>query len=52
MLIREVVVGLGERSGDYAPGAATEHKTQEPLGCLVSVAGKYQALIEGRVGSP
>ena len=30
VLVGEVVVGLGERRGDYVPGAATEHKTKEP----------------------
>ena len=52
MLVGEVVVGLGERRGDYVPGAATEHKTKEPLGCGVSVAGKRQTFIERGVGSP
>ena len=40
ILVGEVVVGLGERRGDYVLGAATEPKTKEPLGCFVSVASK------------
>ena len=52
ILVGEVVVGLGERRGDYVPGAATEHETKEPLGCFVSVAGKYQTFIERGVGGP
>ncbi len=31
ILVGEVVVGLGERRGDYVIGAATEPKTKEPL---------------------
>ncbi len=52
ILVGEVVVGLGERRGDYVAEAATEHKTQEPLGCLVSVAGKCKTFIERGVGGP
>ena len=52
ILVREVVVGLGERCSDYGFGAATEHKTKKPLGCLVSVAGKCQTFIERGVGGP
>ena len=52
MLVGEVVVGLGERRGNYVPGAATEHKTKEPLGCFVSVSRKYQTFIERGVGGP
>ncbi len=52
ILVGEVVVGLGERRGDYVPGAATEHKTKEPLGCLVNVAGKHQTFIDRGVGGP
>ncbi len=48
----EVVVGLGERRGDYVPGAATKHKTKEPLGCFVNVVGKCQTFIERWVGGP
>ena len=48
----EVVVGLGERRGDYVPGAGTEHKTKEPLGCFVNVAGTCQTFIECGVGGP
>ena len=43
---------LGERRGDDVPGAATEHKTKEPLGCFVNVAGKCQTFIECGVGGP
>ena len=46
------MVGLGECRGDYVPGAATEHETKEPLGCLVSVAGKCQTFVERGVGGP
>ncbi len=52
VLVGEVVVGLGERRGDYVRGAATEHKTHEPLGCFVKVAGKCQTFIERGVGGP
>ena len=52
VLVGEVVVGLGERRGDYVPGAATEHKTKEPLSCFVEVAGKCQTVIERGVGGP
>ena len=52
ILVGEVVVGLGERRGDYLPGAATEHKTKESLGCFVKVAGKCQTFIERGVGGP
>ncbi len=52
ILVGEVVVGLGERRGDYVPGAATEHKAKEPLGCFVNVAGKCQTFIERGVGGP
>ena len=52
ILVGEVVVGLGERRGDYLPGAATEHKTKESLGCLVRVVGKCQTFIERGVGGP
>ena len=52
ILVGKVVVGLGERRGDYVPGAATEHKTKEPFGCLVNGAGKYQTFIERGVGGP
>ena len=40
------MVGPVERRGDYVPGAATEHKTKEPLGCFVNVSGKCQTFIE------
>ena len=52
ILVGEVVVGLGERSGDYVRSSATEHKTKEPLGCFVTVAGKCQTFIERGVGGP
>ena len=52
ILVGEVVVGLGERRGDYVLRPATEHKTKEPLGCFVNVAGKFQTFIERGVGSP
>ncbi len=52
VLVGGVVVGLDERRGDYVPGAATEHKTKEPLGCFVNVAGTCQTFIECRVGGP
>ncbi len=52
ILVREVVVGLSERRGDYVRGAATEHKMKEPLGCLVKVAGTRQTFIERGVGGP
>ena len=52
ILVGEVVVGLGERRGDYLPDAATEHKTKESLGCFVRVAGKCQTFIERGVGGP
>ena len=46
------MVGLSERRGGYLRGAATEHKTKEPLGCLVNVAGKCQTFIERGVSGP
>ena len=52
ILVGEVVVGLGKCRGDYVRGAATEHKTKEPLGCFVNVAGKCQTFIERGVGGP
>ena len=52
ILVGEVVVGLGKRRGDYVRGAATEHKTKEPLSCFVNVVGKRQTFIEPGVGSP
>ena len=52
ILAGKAVVGLGERRGDYVRGAATEHKTKEPLGCLVNEAGKCQTFIERGVGGP
>ena len=52
ILVGEVVVGLDERRGDYVPGAATKHKTEEPLGCFVGVAGKRQPLFKRGVGGP
>ena len=52
ILVGEVVVGLGERRGGYVRGTATEHKTKEPLGCFVDVAGKCQTFIERGVGGP
>ncbi len=50
ILVGEVVVGLGECRGNYVLGAATEHKTKEPLGRLVKIAGKCQTFIERGVG--
>ncbi len=52
ILVGEVVVGLGERRGEYVLGAATEHKTEESLGNFVSIAGKCQTFIERGVGGP
>jgi hypothetical protein len=52
ILVGKVVVGLEERRGDYVLGTATEHKMEEPLGCLVKVAGAYQTFIECGVGGP
>ena len=52
ILVGEVVVGLGERHGDYVPGAATEHKTKESISCFVKVAGICQTFIEREVGGP
>ena len=46
------MVGLGERRGDYVPGAATEQEAEETLSCFVEVAGKCQTLFERGFGGP
>ncbi len=52
VLVGEVVVGLGERRGDYLPGAATKHEAEEPLSRFVKVAGKCQTFIERGFSGP
>ena len=52
MLVGEIVVGLGERRGDYVPGPGTEPNMKELLGGLVKVAGTCQTFIERGVGGP
>ena len=52
ILVGEIVVGLDVRRGENLRYPATEHKTKEPLGYFVSVAGKCQTFIERGVGGP
>ena len=48
----ETVARLGVRLGDNLPSPATEHKTEEALGCFVEVAATCQTFIERGFGGP
>jgi hypothetical protein len=50
VLAGEVVVGLGVCRGDNVRDSATEHETEEALGCFVEVASIHQTLIKGGFG--
>jgi len=52
VLVGEVMVGLGEGRGNYVPGTATKHETEEPLSRFVEVAGKCQTFIERWLSGP
>ena len=50
VLVGEIMVGLEVCRGDNVRDSATEHETEEALGCLVEVASKHQTFIEGGLG--
>ena len=50
ILVREVVVGMGKRCGNYLLGPTSEHEAEESLGGFIKVSGEGQTIIFRGIG--